>query len=144
MPKNEAERLVSQTEGRLCIRYYRRTDGTILTKNCPVGLRALKRRVSRIASASISAALSFFAGIFAVTGLREQARIPLEQIPVVTQDEITVEEKLPDRNLFMGEYAAPDHTMGKVELGEAGPTEQWLDGQMVITEPRPKLRPKRK
>jgi hypothetical protein len=144
MAKSEAERLVSQTEGRLCVRYYRRTDGTILTKNCPVGLRALKRRVSRIASASISAALSFFAGIFAVTGLREQARIPLEQIPVVTQDVIKVEEKLPERNLFMGEYAAPEHTMGKAELGETRPVEQWEAGRMAIAERPAQLSPKRK
>jgi hypothetical protein len=147
MSKGDAERLVSQTEGRLCVRYYRRADGTILTKNCPVGLRALKRRLSRIASASISAALSFFAGILAATGLRER---PL--IPVATQGAvIKVSEKLPERNVFlperdyvMGTYAAPEYTMGKPVVGQAIDTEQWEDGQMVITEPRAKLRAKRK
>src|SRR3954469_16997536 len=65
MTKRDAERLISETEGRLCVRYYRRADGTILTKNCPVGLRALKRRLSRIAAATASAVLSLLAGIFA-------------------------------------------------------------------------------
>ena len=63
MTKTEAERLVGQAEGRVCIRYYQRRDGSILTKNCPVGLAAIKRRLSRIASAIGSTVLSFFAGI---------------------------------------------------------------------------------
>lgn len=46
MPREEAETLLLKTEGRLCVRFYRRADGTILTQNCPVGLRALKQRVS--------------------------------------------------------------------------------------------------
>src|ERR1044071_246861 len=147
MSKSEAERLITQAEGRLCVRYYRRADGTILTKNCPVGLRALKRRLSRIASASISAALSFFAGILAATGLRER---PL--IPVATQGQvIQVSEKLPERNVVlperdfvMGTYAAPEHTMGKAVVGQAIDTEQWEDGQMVITKRPPRFRSKRK
>jgi hypothetical protein len=63
MTRREAESLVTNTEGRLCIRFYRRTDGTILTRNCPVGLSALKRQVSRIAGATLSAVLGFFAGV---------------------------------------------------------------------------------
>ena len=62
MARREAERLVANAEGRVCVRFYRRKDGTILTKNCPVGLRAFKRRVSRLARATISAALGFLSG----------------------------------------------------------------------------------
>lgn len=46
MTKADAESLVARTEGRLCGRMYRRADGTILTKDCPVGVRALRRRAS--------------------------------------------------------------------------------------------------
>jgi hypothetical protein len=63
MSRQEAEALISGTEGRLCVRYYRRRDGSILTDNCPVGLRAIKRRLSRAATATLSAVLSFFAGL---------------------------------------------------------------------------------
>ncbi len=63
-----AENLIARNEGRLCIRYYRRADGSILTDNCPVGLRALKRRASRMARAMLSAVLSFFAGLGAYAG----------------------------------------------------------------------------
>jgi hypothetical protein len=46
MSRQEAEALVTKTEGRLCVRFYRRADGSILTQNCPAGLRAIKRRVA--------------------------------------------------------------------------------------------------
>jgi hypothetical protein len=71
MTKQAAERLIVQNEGRLCVRFYRRRDGTILTNNCPVGLQALKRRLSRTANAVVSMVLSFFAGLLAFSGLRE-------------------------------------------------------------------------
>ena len=63
MTKSDAELLVARTEGRLCVRFYRRTDGSILTRNCPEGLRALKRRLSRVASAVGTALVSFLAGL---------------------------------------------------------------------------------
>src|SRR3982751_6768251 len=63
MTKREAEGLVANAEGRLCVRYYARADGSILTRNCPVGMRALKRRVSMIATALFSGALSFLTGV---------------------------------------------------------------------------------
>ena len=58
MTRNEAEELIRTHEGRLCVRYFQRTDGTILTKNCPRGLEMLVRRVSRIAGAVLTAAMS--------------------------------------------------------------------------------------
>ena len=58
MTRAEAEALVGRTEGRLCVRFYRRADGTILTQNCPVGLRALKRRVAWIGQAMMGMLLS--------------------------------------------------------------------------------------
>jgi hypothetical protein len=58
MARAEAERLIATREGRLCVRFYRRADGTIITRNCPRGLEALVRRVSRIAGAALSAMMS--------------------------------------------------------------------------------------
>ena len=37
MTKAEAESVITNTEGRVCARFYRRADGTILTQDCPVG-----------------------------------------------------------------------------------------------------------
>ena len=72
MSRTEAEELIGRAEGRLCVRYYRRNDGSILTQNCPVGLRRLKRRLSRVATAIGSSVLSFLAGVgfYQITALR--------------------------------------------------------------------------
>ncbi|HVR40948.1 MAG TPA: carboxypeptidase-like regulatory domain-containing protein, partial [Thermoanaerobaculia bacterium] len=51
-------KLLVRTEGRVCARLYRRADGTVLTRDCPTGLRALRRRASRVAAAWITALLS--------------------------------------------------------------------------------------
>lgn len=37
MSPSEAEELVRQKEGRLCVRFYQRRDGTVMTRDCPVG-----------------------------------------------------------------------------------------------------------
>src|SRR5436190_493932 len=43
MTQAEAQELVRQKEGRLCVRYYQRADGTVLTAECPVGRHMLRR-----------------------------------------------------------------------------------------------------
>ena len=47
MPREAAENLVRTREGRLCVRFYRRHDGTVLSRDCPVGIAALRRRMVR-------------------------------------------------------------------------------------------------
>jgi len=54
----EAEALIASTEGRLCARLFRRADGTVLTKDCPVGLRALRRRLAKRTAAIFAAIVS--------------------------------------------------------------------------------------
>ncbi len=54
MTTQEAENLLIRSEGRLCVRFYRRADGSVLTKDCPVGWQAVKQRVSRTATAAAS------------------------------------------------------------------------------------------
>ena len=49
MSRKDAEALIVEKEGNLCVRYHQRTDGTILTDNCPVGLRAIRRRMKWMA-----------------------------------------------------------------------------------------------
>ena len=63
MTRTEAERLLEQSEGRLCVRYYRRADGTILTQDCPVGWAKVKQRASMIATAALSLIVTFLAGL---------------------------------------------------------------------------------
>ena len=51
LTRKQAAALISASEGRICGRLYRRSDGTIVTKDCPVGLRAIRRRVARVSGA---------------------------------------------------------------------------------------------
>ncbi len=70
MTRTQAENLIGGTERRLCIRFYRRSDGSIITQDCPVGLRALKLRASRIRKAIAAALFGFFAGTGGAVAIR--------------------------------------------------------------------------
>src|SRR5262249_41376566 len=56
MTRGEAQELLLEHEGRLCVRYYRRADGTIITKQCSLGLRRRRRR--RIIAAAVVSTLA--------------------------------------------------------------------------------------
>ena len=43
LSRKEAEKLIQEKEGQLCVRFYQRADGTMLTDNCPVGLKIVRR-----------------------------------------------------------------------------------------------------
>jgi carboxypeptidase family protein len=58
LTRTEAEELLCTTEGRICGRLYRRSDGTIITKDCPVGLRAARQRMAKFATAAFAALVS--------------------------------------------------------------------------------------
>ena len=53
MTRPEAEALIAEANGKLCVRYYRRADGTILTADCPVGERRVRRRKLVVAGAAV-------------------------------------------------------------------------------------------
>jgi hypothetical protein len=45
MTEREAEEFLQKAEGRTCIRMYQRRDGKVLTRNCPVGMAVIYRRL---------------------------------------------------------------------------------------------------
>ncbi len=63
MSRPEAENLIMNAEGRLCVRFFKREDGTVLTQDCPVGWQAIKRRVSVKAAAFASLVFSLISGL---------------------------------------------------------------------------------
>lgn len=111
MTRRQAESLIASAEGRLCVRFYRRADGTILTGNCPVGLRAVKRRLSRAASATLSATLSFLAGLGLYTALDEREPVTTMGVIAVT----TPIKRTPPVEPFLTEVVG---TMTMPEIGE--------------------------
>ena len=58
MTERQVQELITGSRGeRLCARFYRRADGTVLTQDCPWSLRSLKRRASSIAAVIMSVIL---------------------------------------------------------------------------------------
>lgn len=51
MSTKDAAALVRKNEGKVCLKLYRRADGTVITDNCPVGLRKIRDRMKRVAVA---------------------------------------------------------------------------------------------
>ncbi|HEV3118932.1 MAG TPA: hypothetical protein VGY58_17905 [Gemmataceae bacterium] len=60
----DAQALIEAHEGRLCVRFYQRVDGTILTADCPVVLAKKTRRLRVWVAALLVACLA--AGVFGV------------------------------------------------------------------------------
>jgi hypothetical protein len=50
LPREEAEALLVAREGSLCVRMYKRVDGTVLTADCPVGVKKRRRRRATVAA----------------------------------------------------------------------------------------------
>lgn len=48
MTRQAAESFLQQAEGRVCINLFKRDDGTILTQDCPVGLKAIRRKFQKM------------------------------------------------------------------------------------------------
>jgi hypothetical protein len=57
MTPDEIEKIVQERTGRLCARFYQRTDGTLLTQDCPIGFRGAVLRASKLVAAALTAVL---------------------------------------------------------------------------------------
>jgi hypothetical protein len=135
MSRREAETLVTNAEGRLCVRFYRRADGSILTRNCPVGLRAIRRRVSRVANALASAALGFFAGLGLTPSPRQMTMGAVDSYPAPPREAAapTPAAEVPGGPIVMG---------GALMVAE--PRGGWTRGRMAITPLKEKRKPGRR
>lgn len=60
MTAPEVRALFVKSEGRICGRLYQRADGTVITKDCPVGFRAYQKRAARMAGAALAAIFGLF------------------------------------------------------------------------------------
>ncbi|MEZ0324442.1 MAG: hypothetical protein ACAH95_00925 [Fimbriimonas sp.] len=60
MTTAEAEELIRTREGRLCVRYFQRADGKVLTRDCPKGLMAVRMRLARAVALSAGLVLGVF------------------------------------------------------------------------------------
>jgi hypothetical protein len=84
MSRVEAEALVQEKEGKLCVRFYRRADGTLLTDNCPIGLRAVRRQLSWLGAGIAALAASGIAIFSGGAGRSAPAMQPRPTLPFST------------------------------------------------------------
>lgn len=115
MSKGEAEKLLMEKEGNLCVRFYQRADGTILTDNCPVGVKVVQRPFKWLAAGFV-ALLASGAAIAA-----REANVPGSANPVCAKP-ITIDSlrKVPVVgyvvNRFSPEPPPMTYVMGMVSI----------------------------
>jgi hypothetical protein len=80
MTRAEAAQLVSSSEGRICARLYRRSDGTLITRDCPVGLRAIRLRVAKATGAVLAAIVSLSSLAMGQKGSKKDSCTPQVKI----------------------------------------------------------------
>ena len=64
MTRAQAEAVILEHEGHLCVRCYTRADGTVLTQDCPVGLRAFRLKAAKKLSWAAALALACVTGLW--------------------------------------------------------------------------------
>ena len=92
LTQKETQQLIAASEGRLCGRLFRRADGTVLTKDCPVGLQALRKRISRRAAAVFATLLGLSSTAFAQQAKDKDSCLPQVRI---TKSERVIDQKAP-------------------------------------------------
>ncbi len=125
MTRREAENFLIQAEGRVCVRYFKRADGTVLTVDCPVGWRAVKQRISKKASACASLVFAALGGI-GLAGYFAKAKTENHTLGVMvrqTENTAPVKNSVDENSntafqgapeAFMGNMTVPQYTMGEM------------------------------
>jgi hypothetical protein len=116
MTRGEAENLLHNSEGRLCVRFFKRADGTVLTEDCPVGWQAVKRRISRTAAAFVSLIFGLLTGL----GLMSLANKPKEEHRLMGAIAYKPTPK-PKRTVEVVETMGDISVMGEMAVPEATP-----------------------
>jgi hypothetical protein len=119
MSKIEAESFLMASEGRVCVKFFKRVDGTILTKDCPVGWAKVKQKVSRTATAAFGLIAGLFGGLFAFTSMKNEkprfmGKVPVSNSNTMTMGAIPIHEN--SNRETMGDIALPTNNIGE-EVG---------------------------
>jgi hypothetical protein len=106
MTREEAEGLVKANEGKICVSFFKRADGTVLTQDCPVGVAArIKRRVASVAAGFAAFAALGWAAFAGRGGDQVDGALVEGKPPVVKQDDPKIE--LPKPEHIMGRIRCP-------------------------------------
>ncbi|HEY9687887.1 MAG TPA: hypothetical protein V6C52_13005 [Coleofasciculaceae cyanobacterium] len=131
MSRQEAEVLIREREGRLCVRYFQRADGTMMTRDCPVGLQALhKRKIKRLGQVAAAVTVMTVIGTFCVSQANpaESKSEVMSGSPAVSQNRAFQELK--------GDVAMPP-MQGGVSVEPPPPVRKMGEMKMIIQQPKP-------
>ena len=110
MTRAEAEALLVEKEGKLCVRYYQRADGTILTADCPSGV-AKRRRKRRVIAVTFAGATVVAAAMSTVLIMgAPMASAPVVRAPVlvpVQKDAVAPGPHMMTDTVTMGQVRLP-------------------------------------
>ena len=111
MTRDEAENLIMNAEGRLCVRFYKRADGSVLTQDCPVGWAKIKNRTKAYVTALASLIFTFFGALGLVYSFKKSNETVMGDIAVSTPTPRQTPKQTPTPQYTMGNVAP---TMGAV------------------------------
>jgi hypothetical protein len=97
MARDDAEQLIADTEGSVCVRMYQRADGMVLTSDCPEGVRLRRRKRVAAGVAAFGIAASAAAALVTQrrplgeveTAVMEAPEAPETSAPFTTAPAIT-------------------------------------------------------
>jgi hypothetical protein len=116
MSQREAEELIAKAEGRLCVRLYRRADGTVITADCPIGISALRQAIWRAIGYGAGAAALLFAYLAGMVSSMSETPAGWGSDPDWMQDWMQHGSPHP----LMGLIAPPSKEL-PLEQGKSGP-----------------------
>ena len=116
MTGDEAVRLIREKEGNICARLHRRSDGTVITADCSVGVRQLRSRRRRLVAAAAAGILGLASTVLGST-LMTSDRPPTQTASTqgsqklrnfITEVKIWLGLASPPPRVIMGVVCVPD------------------------------------
>lgn len=118
MTEAEVEALIVRTEGKFCARLYRRTDNRVMTKDCPKGVAATRRRgvlALAAAGASMAFAFSFARPVYAGAAEMPRRRLaPVEPVEEITPPQPEMREVVGKPMVPLMGAVAPSYPRTKI------------------------------
>jgi hypothetical protein len=135
MTETQARDLV---QGPVCVRFFHRGDGTVITRKCPPMLEAARRRLIALAAGVLPAAVGFWGSLAWLRGLvhgrpdRRELVAAVGSLPQPVEPPPLKEE--PPR-VLMGAPPPPPPRMGKPKVPKAKKRGRASMGQARVDEP---------
>jgi len=123
----EAQSLIAEKEGKLCIRFFQREDGTMLTADCPLGAAAWKQK---------SPAFALWASVMSLVVLLVAATSPA-LLPSASAQPETKSEMAPTSTATPQQTATPTPSTTAIPVSTVETTPAMMGGLALAPPPTP-------